>query len=307
MKKIRFPALPIALIPSARVRITLTYWWRHGRLPDLDNPKTFTELVQHRKLHDHDPRMAVYSDKVHAKARVVETVGDDWTIPTLWEGRELPEKPDWPLPFIVKARHGCNQYVICHDLEHWAQVRKEVARWCERPYGLWLDEWAYRQMERGIIVEPFLGTAGVLPVDYKFYVFGGNVTYIQVHLGRANNHRWMLFDPSWRRISAPTSDADPAPPANFEKMMATAATLSDNFDFVRVDMYEIAGQPLFGEFTFYPGSGLDTFDPPSLDICIGAHWLAARNLPFACREIAEPPASAETGQVTIAGNIEVRT
>ena len=48
------------------------------------------------------------------------------------------------------------------------------------------------------------------------------------------------------------------------------------FDFVRVDLYEPAGTPLFGEMSFYPGSGLDRFDPPELDTLMGSLWLAAR-------------------------------
>jgi len=42
---------------------------------------------------------------------------------------------------------------------------------------------------------------------------------------------------------------------------------------VRVDFYEIDGHPRFGEMTFYPGSGLDPFDPPALDAMLGDRWL----------------------------------
>lgn len=35
--------------------------------------------------------------------------------------------------------------------------------------------------------------------------------------------------------------------------------------------------PLFGEMTFYPGSGLDQFNPISLDQVIGDHWLRVRS------------------------------
>jgi len=51
---------------AARLRITLTYLWRHRRLPQLDNPTLFTELVQRRKLRDRDPQMAAMADKVAA-------------------------------------------------------------------------------------------------------------------------------------------------------------------------------------------------------------------------------------------------
>lgn len=57
-------------------------------------------------------------------------------------------------------------------------------------------------------------------------------------------------------------------------MLDSAEKIARDFDFARIDFYEIAGEPKFGEVTFYPGSGLDPFDPPELDIVIGALWLA---------------------------------
>jgi hypothetical protein len=59
-------------------------------------------------------------------------------------------------------------------------------------------------------------------------------------------------------------------------MLEAAETLSGGFDFVRVDFYEAEGRPLFGEMTFYPGSGLDRFRPVSFDGLFGEHWLKAQ-------------------------------
>ena len=143
-----------------------------------------------------------------------------------------------------------------------------------RAYGLWLDEWAYRDLPRGYIVEPFLGSGDRLPVDYKIYVFGGHAVLVQVHLDRGRNHRWTLYDRAWTQVSMPDEPPSPAP-ANLDRMLAAAETLARPFDFARIDFYEIDGQPKFGEVTFYPGSGLDPFDPPELDRHIGALWLAA--------------------------------
>ena len=157
----------------------------------------------------------------------------------------------------------------------WQAIRQRAARWMRSRYGFWLDEEAYAEIPRGLIVEPFMGTPPTLPLDYKFYVFGGRVQYVQVHLGRGAQHRWILLDRAWHRLSAPTADADPAPPASLDRMIVAAERLAEDRDFVRVDLYEIDGQPLFGEMTFYPGSGLDRFDPVSLDVDLGAHWLRA--------------------------------
>lgn len=259
-------------------RIRLTYWWRHRRWPALAQPRLFTELVQLRKLNDRDPRLPSLADKVAVKAFVAETLGDAWIIPTLWHGRILPEEAPWRRPFVVKSRHGCNQTIFVRSEaagDDWPLIRRRANRWTTRRYGYWLDEWLYRHIPRGLLVEPFVGDGPDAPIDYKFYVFGSRVEYVQVHLGRGACHRWVVFDRDWRRVSSDSDEPDPVPPVTLDTMIAAAEALGNGFDFVRIDLYEVAGRPLFGEMTFYPGSGLDRFDPVSLDLAMGARWLGA--------------------------------
>ena len=42
------------------------------------------------------------------------------------------------------------------------------------------------------------------------------------------------------------------------------------FPYVRVDLYNIHGRIVFGELTFFPGSGLGTFTPAEYNQIIGA-------------------------------------
>ncbi|MGB3738629.1 MAG: ATP-grasp fold amidoligase family protein [Pontixanthobacter sp.] len=267
------PSLPLWLIPSARLRIGITYWWQHGRWPDLSTPTRFTEHVQRRKLTDRDPAMPLLADKVGVKRHVAHVLGAQWLIPTLWSGDTLPQTPPAPFPFILKARHGCNQNIVCRDAGDWAMAGRRAAKWVRRPYGLWLDEWAYRDLPRGYLVEPYIGTEAALPIDYKIYVFGGRATHVQIHRKRGSDHRWTLFDTVWRRVSAADGD-DPAPPRHLGAMLTAAAAMARPFDFARVDFYEVADTPLFGEISFYPGSGLDPFDPVAIDTALGALWPA---------------------------------
>ena len=262
---------------AALARIGLTYWWRHGRLPDLANPTRFTEWVQWRKLFDRNPRMPALTDKVAVKHHVARVLGPEWLVTTLWHGDILPEICPWLTPIVVKSRHGCNhtRFVRSHD-EDWLAVRTQAERWLRHPYGYWLDEWLYRDIPRGIIVEPFIGERGVLPVDYKLYVFGGRVSHVQVHLEREHAHRWILFTRDWKRRSARDGESDPLPPMSLDAMIAAAERLAASFDFVRADFYEVAGQPRFGELSFYPGSGLDPFNPDEIDLEMGALWTVAR-------------------------------
>jgi TupA-like ATPgrasp len=59
-------------------------------------------------------------------------------------------------------------------------------------------------------------------------------------------------------------------------MIAIAEELGSEFDFLRVYLYNIDGRIFFGEFSPYPGSGLDRFTPASFDTELGARWRLPR-------------------------------
>lgn len=261
---------------SSTFRIQLTYWWRHRRLARLRSPRLFTEWIQHRKLHDRDPRLPRLADKVLAKAYAAERLGRAWITPTLWRGTSLPAEPAWTFPYVVKARHGCGHNVVVTAPAEHAEAVRQSRRWMRRTYGAWLDEWLYGQIEAGLLVEPFIGAGPALPVDYKIFVFGGEARFIQVHLGRGDGkHRWLVFDPDWRRVSPPSADRDPPAPPSLTAMLRAAERLGEGFRFVRADFYDVAGRARFGELTFYPGSGLERVEPARLDLLMGLLWSAA--------------------------------
>ena len=58
-------------------------------------------------------------------------------------------------------------------------------------------------------------------------------------------------------------------PASFDEMKRLAAILSQGFEHVRVDLYDINGRIYFGELTFYHWSGLVPFEPSEYDLLFG--------------------------------------
>ena len=203
----------------ARARVAVAYRWRHGRWPDLDAPARFTEWVQWRKLNDRRYDLALLTDKAHSKAIAEARLGAEMSIPTLWLGEVLPELAPWPMPFIVKANHGCRQYVVVRDAADYRRARAESSGWLGKAYGGWLDEWHYGAARRLVLVEPYIGGAE-LPLDYKVYVFGGRAALVQVHEGRGARHRWSQFDVDWRPLSTDPIAVDA--PACLPKMIAAA-------------------------------------------------------------------------------------
>ncbi len=271
-QRLRPPTARLSDHAAAVLRLHLTYAWRHRRPLSLGQPTRFTELVQRRKLIDRDARLPGLIDKVGVKRFVADRLGPEWVTPTLWTGTRLPAAAEWAYPFVVKSRHGCNQRRFVRDEDHdWPATRRAAATWMRSHYGFWLDEWGYRDVPRGLLVEPFVGPATRLPVDYKLFVFHGRVEAVQVHLDREHDHRWIVFDRDWRRLSP--GRGEPRPPASLAAMIRGAEALGRDFDFVRVDFYDAQPTPRFGEMTFYPGSGLEPVRPAALDRHFGRLWL----------------------------------
>jgi len=267
---------PDRVFPLSAQRVGLLYAWRHGRRVAWDHPARFTELVQLRKLTDRSPIQTQMMDKIAAKRLAGAQLGEEWIVPTIWQGTALPRLILFPVPAIIKSRHGCNQYRVVTavpDCERWQQLRRIARRWQRRPYGRWLDEWAYHDVPRGILAEPLLGGALPLPIDYKIYVFGGVATHVQVHLGRGRRHRWILHDRSWRQLVRAADE--PPPPPSLAAMLEAAEALAGDMNFLRVDFYDVGGRPYFGEYCLYPGSGLDPFAADWIDFELGALWLSA--------------------------------
>lgn len=258
--------------------LAILYRWRHGRWPDFRSPALFTEWVQWRKLNDRCADLAGLTDKAHGKQIAARELGSAMVVTTLWQGQQLPRHPDWSMPFIVKANHGCGQFVVVRSTADWRRARRAAKRWMLARYGGLLGEWHYRAATPAILVEPFLGDANGLPIDYKVYVFGGRAATVQVHQGRGIAHRWTQYDRDWNCLSKRGDAGLLAAPVSLPVMLEAAERLGAGHDFLRVDFYEVDGKPLFGEFCLYPGSGLDPFDPLELDAYLGGLWSAQRTV-----------------------------
>lgn len=265
-----------------RLSLGVQHRLRVGRWPNLKEPRTFNEKVQRRKLSDRDPRFPRLADKIEAKTFARERMGEAGVTPTIWHGSKLPPIAErtWKPPFVLKGAHGSGQNIIVKtqaDLD-WPSIDAKVAVWLAAPYASYAREWLYGQIPPRLLIEPIIGDGITSPVDYKFFVFGGRVEFIQVDSDRFTEHRRNFFDREWQEqafgmLYAP---AQPAPerPSCLLDMVKAAEDLGRDFDFVRVDLYDIDGKPRFGEMTFYPDSGLGRFSPPEADRVLGGLWRA---------------------------------
>jgi hypothetical protein len=263
-------------LPDAAA-VSLDYFRVFGRFPNLANPKRFSEKMQLQKLRDHDARTPDLVDKVKVKEYVANTIGAHWLIPTLWHGEHLTPDilRDLPKPAVVKANHSSAQIKFVNDNSNLQTVAREANAWLAYDHHLVHREWAYGNVRRQLLVEPFIGETEA-PSDYKFWVFDGAVRFVQVDHTRFTKHTRQFYSPSWKRpdlkMNYPEAPAHAPAPAHLDQMLEAASRLADGFRFVRVDLYDLPQRPLFGEMTFSPEAGLCRFEPAGFDLELGESW-----------------------------------
>lgn len=260
------------------------YRRKMGKWGNLRHPSLFSEKMQWLKLYYRNPLYTTMADKNAAKAYVDSLLGPGYTVPSLgiyekagdiaWEA--LPSR------FVLKCTHDSGGYRICKDKEVFD--KEEAASFLDKrlkmDYSVHKSEWVYAGIPHLIIAEEYL-TEGPetdlngLP-DYKFMCFDGKVHSVMVCIDRGIGEvKYYFFDRNWSLLrinqwgaSAPKGFTLPRP-ENMDEMFDIAARLSNGIPFVRVDLYTVHGKIYFGEFTFFPKSGLDLDLLPSTDRLYG--------------------------------------
>ncbi|MGB3738259.1 MAG: ATP-grasp fold amidoligase family protein [Pontixanthobacter sp.] len=268
--------LGTSLLPM-KARVLLTFFKAHGYLPNTEDPKTFAEKIHVRKSLSGDFYRLV--DKISVKQFVEQRCGSDIVIPTLYSGTELPplsERNEWPFPYIIKTNHASGTYIIVRDTPDWSAIETKLERFTQANLGELSGELFYEKIEPKILVEPMIGNGIDLPLDYKFFVFGEQIAFIQVDLNREHGHRRNFYSTDWKRLDIQlTKDngEDVERPKNFLRMIAIALELGRSLSFARIDLYNVDGKIYFGEITFTPNAGFSRFTPPSLDRALGDKWI----------------------------------
>jgi hypothetical protein len=185
-----------------------------------------------------------------------------------------------PEKFVVKANHGSTWNFFVHDKAHanLEAIHTLCDSWLDQTWGAFAGEWWYGHVTPQVLFEELLcdTNAPGPPTDYKFFVMRGEVNLVQVDFDRFTSHKRNLYTPGWQRIpcglKVPTGRNQPKP-RNLARMLEIASVLGQEFDFVRVDLYEIGNRIVVGELTHCPGSGWEKFTAPEVD-----RWLGSRIL-----------------------------
>ena len=265
-------------LPNGAKRRLLFAYSIH-QFPRLGKPVTFNEKVNWRILYDRRPLLEWTCDKLATKDRVINAALADLHVPqTIWSGSDVRDLQSIELPeyWVLKPNHRSGLIHFGSRTPDSAELSKVTATWLDNFQWNQAGEWAYSAARPMLLVEEHIGTPGVPPPDYKFYVFDGEVAYVEIHLDRFSGHQQRIYLPDWTPLDvySPGTALAPVvpPPPNLDKMLAIASQLGKPFDFIRVDLYDVDGMIEFGELTAYPAGGLDRFIPTSFDTELGEKW-----------------------------------
>ncbi len=271
------------LSDSAYIR--LAFYRSMKRFPNLKNPQTFNEKLQWLKLHNRKPEYTTMVDKYEVKKYVAEKIGAEYVIPTLgvWDNFDEIDFDALPDQFVLKCTHDSGGLVICRDKSKLDKeaARKKIEASLRINYYWQGREWPYKNVKPRIIAEAFVKDP-LHPDEpsllvYKIMCFGGVPKIIQTIQGdKTKSETIDYFDTEWNLLSLrqnfPNSEKSLSRPASLDEMLRLAGEMSGNVPFLRVDFYEVAGRPIFSEFTFFSDSGMAKFTPEEWDTTFGS-WI----------------------------------
>lgn len=259
--------------------INKLYYHYSNKLPDLENPMLFSEKMQWMKLHYRNELMPVVADKYLVR-QYLQDLGYGYLLNDLiavYEDVRQIKIENLPNSFVLKASHASGWNLVVKDKSEfsWHIWRKHFHYWLTHGIEWNGREWHYAKMKPRIVCEKYLEDNSGALVDYKFYCFDGEPKFLQVNVGRGTRDSTQnYYDLNWNLL--PFGKSQPhnpqlhiEKPLLFDEMIRLAHELTSPFPYVRLDLYEANGRIYFGEYTFFPCSGMPDFIPSEYDAIVG--------------------------------------
>ena len=124
-------------------------------------------------------------DKVLAKGFVAKKIGEEHIVPTLgvWKHFDEIDFDALPNQFVLKTNHsgGNTGVVICKDKKEfdYHSAKKKLERSLKSDISRKLVEWPYRNIERRILAETFLGE-GIPFARVDLYSINGKIYFGEI-------------------------------------------------------------------------------------------------------------------------------
>ncbi|MDA4123005.1 MAG: hypothetical protein OK456_07495 [Thaumarchaeota archaeon] len=282
LESIPQPLLSFLFAVYPESRGILRYRRVFGRLPKVIRPKTLNEKILHKMLFDRNPQMTIFADKFLVRAFVRSRLGDERCLTRLYGVVTSPKEIrslSLPAQFVMKANHGSGWVKMVRDAKGLddGELESLAALWLGQNFYDRYQEWAYKNIKPLVLFEELLNPEGKIPEDYKFYCFKGEPRFLNIDRERFVKHSRNYYDLGLsllpvRHFKYENFVEQVSPPQNFDRMLEVSRRLSAGADFLRVDLYNVAGRVVFGELTNYPDHAMQRLLPPEWDLKFGNHW-----------------------------------
>jgi hypothetical protein len=240
---------------------------RFGRELNLKNPQSLADKISYLELYKVSPLVSKCTDKWAVREYLMEKGLESILVPVVGGPWLDFKKMDWnslPTSFVLKATHGCkmNYIVVNKPSVNISECEKAVNHWLKTTYGTYSMEPHYYDIPHRFYAEQYLGDIDKL-LDYKIHCINGKPEFILVVSDREINGeaamklKLDIYDTEWNPIDEVIGFKNERPgnhlvkrPRHLIDMLKIAEKLSEDFRFVRVDLYDTENGVLFGELTF---------------------------------------------------------
>lgn len=274
------------------LRTKQIYKRNFGKSLNLKNPLNVNEKIQYLKLNTYykNPVVTTCIDKYKIR-EYLEQKGLADILPKLYGAYDSADEipfSDLPESFVIKCNHGCGFNIICPSKSNLNidQSKRLLKKWLKQDYWKEYAEVQYKFIKKKIIIEQFLGDN---ISTFKFYCFNGIPKVLYVSTNGENGEKdkyYDFFDMNWNHLDISlfghlqrADYREMKIPPNFERMKQIACVLSQEFPFVRVDLYNIDGNIYISEMTFIPTGGFMRLTPKGTAEEWGS-WLEIGNHPI---------------------------
>lgn len=259
------------------------YKQMQGYSYDFNNPVLFTEKINSRKL-DKNPLFPLCADKIRVRDYVKEKIGSKYLIPCYFTSKKMTNNlfDNMPRRCVLKTAGGSGTIKVIYDKnkENKKEVVKLLNDFLKVDFSFVWGEMFYKKIPKGIICEKLLlDKDGNVPSDYKFHCFNDNGNFkcfLQIEFDRFGTHTRNIYDENFNLLDVttglPNNPNRVKKPKKFNEMIKISKKLSEDFDYVRVDLYNVDGRIYFGELTFTHNAGFSKFVPQEYNEIWGSYW-----------------------------------
>ncbi|QKF64595.1 ATP-grasp fold amidoligase family protein [Campylobacter corcagiensis] len=267
------------IIKDDKKLFEIIYKFIHHEEINWDDPKCLSEKINYRKIYQKNPLFSLCADKYRVRDYVKNHTQICKLIPLLgvYDSFDEIDFSKFDCDVILKTNHASSVVAIIKkgDEIDMKALKKQMDFAMSMDFGEFSRESHYSKIPPKIIAEKLMtDESGNIPNDIKIHCFYGEPKFIQIANPEHTTND--IFDLDWNRLDViyrnEPSNNPMKKPKNLEQILKVSSELSNEFDYVRVDLYNLGDEIYFGELTFTPNGGFAKILPREFDYEWGSYW-----------------------------------